>query len=51
MFRIRWVYDYIHYFGGRMNQVTIFGESAGGASVEFQILSPYSTGDRIFLYT
>ena len=30
-----------------MNQVTIFGESAGGASVEFQVLSPYSTGSII----
>ena len=32
--------DYIRHFGGNRDSVTIFGESAGGASVHFQILSP-----------
>ena len=31
-------------FGGNPNLVTIFGESAGGMSVSFHILSPFSKG-------
>lgn len=41
---LRWVQRNIHHFGGDSDRVTIFGESAGGASVHFHILSPYSTG-------
>ena len=41
---LRWVKDHISNFGGNPNSITIFGESAGGASVEFQILSPHSKG-------
>ena len=40
----RWVRDNIVHFGGDPNAVTIFGESAGGASVEHQVLSPHSKG-------
>ena len=40
----RWVRDNIRYFGGNPDSVTIFGQSAGGASVEFQMLSPHSKG-------
>ncbi|XP_056298967.1 acetylcholinesterase [Pseudoliparis swirei] len=39
---LQWVQDNIHSFGGNPKQVTIFGESAGGASVGFHILSPDS---------
>ncbi|XP_049597515.1 acetylcholinesterase [Syngnathus scovelli] len=39
---LQWVQDNIHYFGGNPKQVTIFGESAGGASVGFHLLSPDS---------
>ena len=35
---IQWVHDHIDNFGGDPNRVTIFGESAGGASVVFQAL-------------
>lgn len=42
--KFRWVRDHIHNFGGDPKSVTIFGQSAGAASVEFQILSPYSKG-------
>lgn len=41
---LKWVHNNIRYFGGDPNSVTIFGQSAGGASVEFQMLSPYSKG-------
>uniref|UniRef100_A0A7N8Y5B0 Carboxylic ester hydrolase n=1 Tax=Mastacembelus armatus TaxID=205130 RepID=A0A7N8Y5B0_9TELE len=39
---LQWVQDNIHFFGGNPKQVTIFGESAGGASVGFHLLSPES---------
>ena len=43
----RWVQDNIHNFGGDPDSVTIFGESAGGASVDFQVISPYSKGTQL----
>ncbi|XP_064086946.1 carboxylic ester hydrolase-like isoform X2 [Macrobrachium nipponense] len=41
---LRWVQRNIAHFGGDPGRVTIFGESAGAASVHFQILSPKSKG-------
>ena len=41
---IRWVKDNIRAFGGDPDSMTIFGESAGAASVGYQILSPASRG-------
>ncbi|XP_046639314.1 venom carboxylesterase-6-like isoform X1 [Daphnia pulicaria] len=41
---LRWVRDHVGHFGGDPNSITIFGESAGGASVDFHVLSPYSKG-------
>jgi hypothetical protein len=41
---LRWVQQNIAQFGGDPGNVTIFGESAGGASVHYQMLSPMSEG-------
>ncbi|KAG8262900.1 hypothetical protein J6590_043888 [Homalodisca vitripennis] len=41
---LQWVHDNIESFGGDPDNVTIFGESAGGASVNYQLLSPLSRG-------
>uniref|UniRef100_A0A673W6W2 Carboxylic ester hydrolase n=1 Tax=Salmo trutta TaxID=8032 RepID=A0A673W6W2_SALTR len=41
---LRWVQEHIHNFGGDSKSVTIFGESAGGASVSLLLLSPLSIG-------
>lgn len=41
---LRWVKDNIAEFGGDPDKVTIFGESAGGASVCDQIASPTANG-------
>lgn len=39
---MQWVNDYIHLFGGDPDEVTIFGESAGGMSVTLHMTSNYS---------
>ncbi|XP_068585582.1 bile salt-activated lipase-like [Cebidichthys violaceus] len=41
---IAWVHRNIGSFGGDPDNITIFGESAGGASVSFQTLSPHNKG-------
>lgn len=41
---LKWVRRNIKAFGGDPDNVTIFGESAGGASVSYHILSPMSKG-------
>jgi carboxylesterase type B len=39
---MRWVKDNIHLFGGDPDEVTIFGQSAGGMSVTLHMTSNYS---------
>ncbi|XP_077003579.1 bile salt-activated lipase [Tamandua tetradactyla] len=41
---IAWVKRNIAAFGGDPNNITLFGESAGAASVSLQTLSPYNKG-------
>lgn len=41
---LKWIQKNIHIFGGDSSRVTIFGESAGGASVSFHALSDKSDG-------
>lgn len=43
---LKWVKTNIQYFGGDPNKITIFGQSAGGASVQYQLL--YEKNDGLF---
>ncbi|XP_037028874.1 esterase B1-like [Bradysia coprophila] len=41
---LKWVRQNIHHFGGNNKNVTVFGESAGGTSVHWHMLSNFSKG-------
>nr|CAD7198898.1 unnamed protein product [Timema douglasi] len=43
-FALKWVQANIAKFGGDPDNVTIVGESAGGAAVHYQVLSPLAAG-------
>ena len=44
---IQWVKDNIADYGGDPANITLFGESAGGRSVSFQLISPINTANLI----
>lgn len=46
---LKWVKKNIAVFGGNPELVTIFGESAGAASVNFHLYSPLSKGTYLSL--
>lgn len=41
---LKWVNENIEQFGGDKDEVTIFGESAGGASTHYLLLAPAARG-------
>ena len=41
---LRWIQQNIQQFGGDPGNVTIFGVSAGAASVQYHLMSPMSAG-------
>lgn len=42
---LKWTRDNIRYFNGDPGRVTIFGNSVGGFSVSFQMISPMARGN------
>ncbi|VEN60663.1 unnamed protein product [Callosobruchus maculatus] len=56
---LKWVQKNIHYFGGNPEAVTVFGQSAGAASVSYHTQSPsskasktaFTIGKNLFLNT
>jgi carboxylesterase type B len=41
----QWAHDNIHLFGGDPDKITIFGASAGSASVAYHLINQNSKGD------
>lgn len=41
---LKWIKNNIKYFGGDENRVTLYGQSAGAASILYHVVSPNSKG-------
>lgn len=44
---LKWIQSNIRNFNGDPNNVTLLGFSAGGASVQYLMLSPLAKGNRV----
>jgi cholinesterase len=44
---MQWIKKNAEIFGGDPNNITLFGESAGGCSVHFHMVSEKSKGTRL----
>jgi carboxylesterase type B len=44
LYALQWVYQNINLFGGDRDKITIFGQSAGAASVGYHLISKKSRG-------
>jgi carboxylesterase type B len=42
---LQWAHDNIHLFGGDPDKITIFGQSAGSASVAYHLINQNSRGN------
>lgn len=42
---LEWIQDNIDHFGGDPDRVTLFGGSAGAASVDYLVVSPLAKGE------
>lgn len=38
---LRWIRNNIEFFGGDVNRITLFGQSMGGRSIDFHLMSPH----------
>jgi carboxylesterase type B len=47
---LKWVKNNIQSFGGDPNNVTLFGESGGGVSIHYLLISPLAKGKMIILH-
>lgn len=45
---LKWIQKYIHHFGGAKDDVTIWGQSAGGGSVVAQTIATGNSGKNLF---
>lgn len=45
---LEWIQEHIHHFGGDRNNVTIWGQSAGGGSVVAQTIAQGNKGKKLF---
>jgi hypothetical protein len=47
---LQWIKENVAAFGGNPNSITLTGTSAGGCSVHFHYLSPWSRGKKFLRY-